>query len=68
MPPVDRAIISSGAEDNFRCKNAATAVVKINEDSPSSSMFKDKFQPAKPSTALKGIARKLNDKAQSLRS
>ncbi|HHX7028599.1 TPA: hypothetical protein ACVGNY_002029 [Pseudomonas aeruginosa] len=47
-------------------KNAATAVVKINEDSPSSSMFKDKFQPAKPSTALKGIARKLNDKSSEL--
>ena len=29
-------------------------------------MFKDKFQPAKPSTALKGIARKLNDKSSEL--
>lgn len=44
----------------------AVAELKINEDSPSTAMFKEKFKAAEPSTALKDLAKKLKEKTKEI--
>lgn len=46
----------------------AVAQLHVNDNSPSTEIFKEKFKAAKPSTALKGLAEKLKAQEKSIRS